>query len=109
MNHMEHLKNIPWAAQEELYAELSKVSNVAALSPQERAVYNETLKQYRDNLATLEASYLDGKAEGFKDGEAKGFKDGKAEVARKMLAKDADIEFIVEITGLTPDEIEALK
>jgi predicted transposase/invertase (TIGR01784 family) len=125
MNHMEHLKNIPWAAQEELYAELSKVSNVAALSPQERAVYQETLKQYRDNLATLEASYLDGKAEGFKDGEAKGFKDGeakgfkdgevkgfkdgKAEVARKMVAKGADIEFIVEITGLTPAEIEALK
>ncbi len=117
MNHMEHLKNIPWAAQEELYAELSKVSNVAALSPQERAVYHETLKQYRDNLATLEASYLDGKAEGFKDGEAKGFKDGKAEgfkdgkaeVARKMVAKGADIEFIVEITGLTPAEIEALK
>ena len=88
MNHMEHLKNIPWAAQEELYAELSKVSNVAALSPQERAVYNETLKQYRDNLATLEASYLDGKAE------------GKAEVARKMIAIGADIEFIVEIEAL---------
>ncbi|MBO5753203.1 MAG: hypothetical protein J6S69_05845, partial [Proteobacteria bacterium] len=120
---------IPWAAQEELYAELSKVSNVAALSPQERAVYNETLKQYRDNLATLEASYLDGKAEGFKDGKAEGFKDGKAEgfkdgeakgfkdgeaegkaeVARKMVAKGVDIEFIVEITGLTPAEIEALK
>ena len=90
---------------------------MATLSPQERAVYHETLKQYRDNLATLEASYLDGKADGFKDGEAKGFKDGeakgfkdgKAEVARKMVAKGADIEFIVEITGLTPAEIEALK
>ena len=105
MNHMEHLKNIPWAAQEELYAELSKVSNVAALSPQERAVYQETLKQYRDNLATLEASYLDGEAKGFKDGKA----EGKAEVARKMVAKGADIEFIVEITGLTPAEIEAWK
>jgi predicted transposase/invertase (TIGR01784 family) len=157
MNHMEHLKNIPWAAQEELYDELSKVSNVAALSPQERVVYDENLKQYRDNLATLSASYLDGKAKGFKDGKAKGFKDGKAkgfkdgkakgfkdgkakgfkdgkaegfkdgkaegfkdgkakgekqksrEIARKMVAKGAEIEFIVDITGLTPDEIEALK
>ncbi len=125
MNHMEHLKTIPWAAQDELYAELSTVSNVAALSPKERAIYDETLKQYRDNLATLAASYLDGKAEGFKDGEAKGFKDGEAkgfkdgeakgekqksqEIARKMIAKGAEIEFIAEITGLTLAEIEALK
>ena len=28
---MEKLSNIPWAAQDELYEELSKVSNVAAL------------------------------------------------------------------------------
>jgi hypothetical protein len=38
-----------------------------------------------------------------------GYSLGKAEVARKMVAKGADIEFIVEITGLTPGEIEALK
>jgi predicted transposase/invertase (TIGR01784 family) len=117
MNHMEHLKNIPWAAQDELYAELSTVSNVAALSPKERAIYDETLKQYRDNLATLAASYLDGKAEGFKDGKAEGFKDGKAEgkkqqsqeIAQKMLSDGFDIQQIAKLTQLTITEIEALK
>ena len=49
-------QKIPWTAQDELYAELAKVSNVAALSPQERAVYDETLKQYRDNLACIAAA-----------------------------------------------------
>jgi predicted transposase/invertase (TIGR01784 family) len=105
MNHMEHLKNIPWAAQDELYAELSTVSNVAALSPKERAIYDETLKQYRDNLATLAASYLDGKAEGFKDGK----KQKSQEIAQKMLSDGFDIQQIAKLTQLTITEIEALK
>ncbi|MBO5753852.1 MAG: hypothetical protein J6S69_09250, partial [Proteobacteria bacterium] len=71
-------------------------------------------KGFKDGKAK---GFKDGKAKGFKDGKVEGFKDGKAkgekqksrEIARKMVAKGAEIEFIVDITGLTPDEIEALK
>ena len=97
MNHMEKLTNIPWAAQDELYAELAKVSNVAALSPQERAAYEETLKQYRDNIACYQAAVEDG------------MKIEKQETARKMLAKGFDIGTIAEITALSIEEIEALQ
>ena len=94
---MEKLTNIPWAAQDELYAELAKVSNVAALSPQERAAYEETLKQYRDNIACYQAAVEDG------------MKIEKQETARKMLAKGFDIGTIAEITALSIEEIEALQ
>ncbi|WP_280209850.1 Rpn family recombination-promoting nuclease/putative transposase, partial [Brevibacillus sp. AY1] len=35
--------------------------------------------------------------------------EGKAEVARKMLAKGMDVSLIVELTGLSVEEIEKLK
>lgn len=101
MNHMEKLTNIPWAVQDELYAELARVSNVSALSPQERAAYEETLKQYRDNIACYEAA--------IEDGMKIGREESNKETARKMLARGFDIGTIAEITELSVDEIEALQ
>jgi predicted transposase/invertase (TIGR01784 family) len=97
MNHMEKLSNIPWAAQDELYEELSKVSNVAALSQKELEIYEENLRQYRDNLATLEASYLDGKNE------------SKLEIARNLMALNVSDEIIMRSTGLSLDEVQKMR
>ena len=36
-------------------------------------------------------------------------KSGKIEMAKKMLNKNYDIDTIIELTGLTKDEIEKLK
>ena len=50
--------------------------------------------------------------QGRKEGKIEGRKEGKAEekleIARKMLEKNADINFIIEVTGLTKEEIEKL-
>ncbi|MBQ9242324.1 MAG: Rpn family recombination-promoting nuclease/putative transposase [Proteobacteria bacterium] len=125
MNHMEKLSTIPWAAQEELYEELSKVSSVAALSQNERAVYEENLRQYRDNLATLEASYLDGKndgleegrkegrMEGRKEGRMEGRKEGRMEgrkeIVRNLMALNVSDEIIMRSTGMSLDEVQKLR
>ena len=54
----------------------------------------------------------EGKKEGRKEGREEGIKEGKKkaiyEIARKMKNKDADIEYIMEMTGLTKEEIEKL-
>ena len=94
---MEKLSNIPWAAQDELYEELSKVSNVAALSQKELEIYEENLRQYRDNLATLEASYLDGK------------NDRNLEIARNLMALNVSDEIIMRSTGLSLDEVQKIR
>ena len=94
---MEKLSNIPWAAQDELYEELSKVSNVAALSQKELEIYEENLRQYRDNLATLEASYLDGK------------NDRNLEIARNLMALNVSDEIIMQSTGLSWDEVQKMR
>ena len=98
---MEKLSNIPWAAQDELYEELSKVSNVAALSQKELEIYEENLRQYRDNLATLEASYLDGKNDGLEE--------GRMEIARNLMALNVSDEIIMRSTGLSLDEVQKIR
>ncbi len=110
---MEKLTNIPWAAQDELYAELSKVSQVAALSPKERAAYDENLRQYRDNLAALAASYEDGIKEGEKVGREQGEKIGREQRNLEIASKLIDLQFedsiIVQSTGLSLNEIQKLR
>ena len=45
------------------------------------------------------------KRDGLAEGEAKGEKKAKLETAKKLLAKKIDIETIIEVTGLTKEEI----
>ena len=49
------------------------------------------------------------KKQGEEIGEKRGRKKEKVEIARKLLKKGNSIEEIIEITGLTRDEIEAIK
>ncbi len=46
---------------------------------------------------------------GIRKGEQIGIRKGVKETAKKMLEKGAEIEFIIEVTGLSIEEIEALK
>ena len=105
--------HIPWAAQDELYAELSRISNVSALSPAERATYEENLRQYRDNLAAFTAAYQDGEKSGFDKGEKFGFdkgeKSGKEQIARRMIALQMTDDLIMQATGLSLAAIQKLR
>lgn len=49
-----------------------------------------------------------GKEEGIKEGAEQGKKDKAIEIAKKLLSKGIDINEIIEITGLTKEEIEKL-
>ena len=84
-------------ANDEVYAELAKVSNVAALSPEERIIYDENLRIYRDNLATNQASYEEGQMI------------ERKRIAKAMLTDNYSADAIAKLTGLTIDEVEALK
>ncbi|MBQ4359353.1 MAG: Rpn family recombination-promoting nuclease/putative transposase [Proteobacteria bacterium] len=109
MNHLETLTHIPWAAQDELYAELSRISNVSALSPAERATYEENLRQYRDNLAAFTAAYQDGEKSGFDKGEKSGSDKKQIEIARRMIALQMMDDLIMQATGLSLAAIQKLR
>ncbi len=49
------------------------------------------------------------KEEGLKKGLEKGLEKGRLEVAVNMLKEGADVAFVTKVTGLSQDEVEALK
>ena len=50
-----------------------------------------------------------GMEKGMKQGLEKGMKNGKIEIARKMLAKGMDAASVMEITGLSAEQMQQLK
>ena len=57
-----------------------------------------------DRKFAMTAARDQGREEGRSEGRAKGM----ADVAKKMLEKNMDISLIIEVTGLTKEEIEKL-
>ena len=51
----------------------------------------------------------EGKAEGMAEGEAKGKAEGKREMARLMCERDMGVNVIADLTGLSVEEVLALK
>ena len=93
---MEILQRMPFLAQDAVFKRLSEIAEVASMTKEERRQYDESLKHYRDTIAVMEGQYMEGKAE------------GKAEDARKMKSLGLSEDVIMQVTGLTAEEIAAL-
>ena len=65
-------------------------------------------KYIRDQVAVQEYGYIKGKEEGKEEGIKEGEKNSKIEMAKTMLERNYSKEAIMEITGLTPEEINKL-
>ena len=76
-----------------------------AMNPEEKEMYDLRIKAIRDEMNIRESGYIDG----LSAGETKGKKEQKIEIAKNMLKKQMKVQDIADITGLSPDEIEALK
>ena len=100
LKNMDILERMPWAAQNAVFQRLAEVAEVSKLSKEERIKYDHALKRYRDTLNTIEGAKQKGRAEGREE--------AKMEFARRMKTKGLPIEDIVEITGLSSNEVEAL-
>ena len=63
----------------------------------------------RREEAALAKGRAEGEAKGRAEGEAKGRAEGRAEAARNLLRMGLELSKISEATGLSLDEVEALK
>lgn len=79
--------------------------NVDNLSKEEKVCYERSLNEYRTNLCVMDAAKLEGLEEGRKE---EGRKEGVKEVARSLKALGTPIDTIIQATGLTQEEINAL-
>lgn len=114
---MSTFERMPFQARNAVFKKLSEITDIAALSKDEREKYDESLKVMRDYHATLEGAALLGRreghekglAEGREKGLAEGRAEGRAETAKMMLEDGEPISKIMRYTGLTEEEIEKLR
>ena len=104
---------------------LIEESEIAKFTPQEMREYETSKMAYRDIKNSVDTAKREGIAEGkeigMKEGMEKGMEKGREEgraegmnlrsleIARKMLTKGMDEASIMDMTGLTAEEIKLLK
>lgn len=120
LKNMETLKRLPFAAKSAVFKRLAEITDLASLSRQERMMYDDSLRRFRDTICVMEYAVENGmekgRAEGHAAGLAEGLAEGRAEgraeeqlrIARKCRQMGTPVEVIAEMTGLTVDEIKAL-
>ena len=92
---METLRRLP-LTDCDVFQKLEQISDISALSKEERMKYDESIKVYRDRLAIMAFERQKGQAE------------GKLEVARNLKQMGLATEAIAQATGLAPDVVGQL-
>ena len=112
LKYMEVLERLPFTAQKKIFDHLAKLADVRCLSSEEREKYDESIKAADDYYGVLMSYYMngidEGVAKGVAKGEARGSHHKSLEIAKKMMAKGMDENTIMEITGVTQEEIRKL-
>ena len=89
---------------EERYISLLTDKNLYKLSQ-----YEASKKAYRDIKNSVDTAKREGIAEGIEKGMKQGMEQRSLEIARKMLAKGMDAASVMEITGLSAEQMQQLK
>lgn len=108
LKNMETLKRLPFKARKSVFEKLEKIVDIASLSKEERIKYDESIKVYRDNLATIEYAEQKGMKEGLEKGLEKGRKEANEATARNLKKLGIPLPVIMDATGLSTEEIEKL-
>ena len=85
------------------------VLDVMNLNAEERNSYDDHLKWLRIEANTLKKYKNDGYVEGLEEGLEKGIQKEKFDIARAMIKQKFDDAVIIQLTGLSQEEIENLK
>ncbi len=99
---------------EERYIDrLFEEAEIAKFTPQEMREYKTSKMAYRDIKNSVDTAKREGIAEGMEKGMKEGIEKGmnlrSLEIARKMLTKGMDEASVMDMTGLTAEEIKLLK
>ena len=102
---------------DKVFDRLFEEAEIAKFSPLEMREYEASKKAYRDIKNSVDTAKREGIAEGMEKGMKqcmeKGMKQGleqrSLEIARKMLAKGMDAASVMEITGLSAEQMRQLK
>ena len=86
---------------DKVFDRLFEEAEIAKFSPLEMREYEASKKAYRDIKNSVDTAKREGIAEGMEQ--------RSLEIARKMLAKGMDAASVMEITGLSAEQMQQLK
>ena len=113
LKYMEVLERLPFTAQKKIFDHLAKLADVRCLSSEEQEKYDESIKAVDDYYSGLYGSYVEGEEKGITKGIAKGRAEGELSkglaVARNLLSMGMSWSQIMQITGLTEEELKPLQ
>jgi len=112
LRNLPRLMQRPAALQERVFTRLFEQAEIARFTPEQQFLYEDSINAYRDITNSIDTAKIEAKAEGRAEGMAQGRAEGKAEekqeIARKLKAMGLPVSQIVEATGLTAQQIDAL-
>jgi predicted transposase/invertase (TIGR01784 family) len=122
LKNMDTLKRMPFKARKSVFEKLEKIVDIASLTKEERMKYDESIKVFRDQLATIsfaeekgwrkglergmEEGMEKGMEKGMKKGVEKGMKEKSWEIARNLKKLGVSTDTISQASGLSVEEIE---
>ena len=117
MKNMNMFEQMPFSEKYPVFRKLAEIGDLRKLSREELELYDEDIKNMRDIYATrkfdekrgMEKGRAEGMAEGMAKGIAKGELSKGLEVARNLLAIGMSWPQIVQLTGLTEDQLKQLQ
>ena len=117
LKHMHEMKEIPEEFSEPTFQRLFMLAEIGNFTADEYKMYINSLKNMGDFTNIINTAAENAKHEGLIEGIAIGRAEGRAEgeatgvtkVARQMLLMGMDTDTIGKATGLTPEQIEALR
>lgn len=113
MKHLKELESVPAAFGTGSLDRLFRASEIAQFDSEKRLKYEEDMISERDYINILDTAEERGLERGLEQGRAEGLAQGVAEgiskVARAMLKSGMDIKSISSLTGMTEEQIKALR
>ena len=113
LKHMTTLERIPFETQKKIFKRLAEVADSRCLSKEEMEKYEESQRQVDNYNLGMYSAWLEGNEKGIKQGIEQGIEQGKLStnlaVAKNLLALGMSVSQIMQVTGLTKEQISSLQ
>ncbi|MDR2728920.1 MAG: Rpn family recombination-promoting nuclease/putative transposase [Chitinispirillales bacterium] len=108
LKYMPKLQELPKRLQERIFEKAFKVAEIAKMTKEDMAEYQNSLKVYRDWYSSLTTARTEGVAEGIAKGREEGETKKAIETALKMIKDGMAPDIICKYTGLTLEQVREL-
>ena len=109
LKHMTTLERIPFETQKKIFKRLAEVADSRCLSKEEMEKYEESQRQVDNYNLGMYSAWLEGNEKGIKQGIEQGELAKSLDVAKNLLALGMSVSQIMQVTGLTKEQISSLQ